>query len=237
MIRALSVILINALLFVACESSIATPTSILPTQFTSLVTTTVSTITPVATGTASGNVFYVDGNLGSDSSLGTKALPWRTIQKAADTVLSVDTVIVQAGTYEERMIINRSGMSGAPIKFQAQGNVVIHGFTVQADFVTIHGFEITNTPDDPHDGYGIWVQGSGCLIEDNYIHYATRGGIQIFAQLGSEALTANCLVRNNRLYRNAMVGIEIYGRNHVVEGNEIWGTIQYHFFGRSLQVR
>jgi hypothetical protein len=30
------------------------------------------------------------------------------------------------------------------------------------------------------------------------------------------------------LYRNAMNGVDVHGRNHLVENNEVWGTIQYH---------
>lgn len=191
------------------------------------VTPTIPIITPTA-AFSEANTYYVNDKIGSDTNPGTQALPWQTIQKAADTVAIGNTVIVQTGNYPERVRIDRSGTANAPITFQTQGSVSMHGFTARASYITIRGFEITNTPDDSIDGYGIWFQGSGCVIEGNYIHYATRGGIQIFARLGSEALTANCLVRNNRLYRNAKVGIEIYGFNHIVEGNEIWGTIQYH---------
>jgi hypothetical protein len=66
------------------------------------------------------------------------------------------------------------------------------------------------------------------VIEDNYVTYATRGGIQIYARPGEWATRTNCVVRNNRLYRNSQWGIEFHGRNHVIEGNEIWRTIQYH---------
>ena len=72
------------------------------------------------------------------------------------------------------------------------------------------------------------VEGTNCDFEGNYIHYATRGGIRVFARLGKESGTSNCTVKNNRLYRNATAGIEVYGRNNLVEGNEIWGTIQHH---------
>ena len=35
-------------------------------------------------------------------------------------------------------------------------------------------------------------------------------------------------MRNNRIYRSGLVGIQLYGRNNLVENNEIWDTIQYH---------
>ena len=41
-------------------------------------------------------------------------------------------------------------------------------------------------------------------------------------------MSSNNIVRNNQFNRNAMAGIEVHGRNNLIEGNEIWGTIQYH---------
>jgi hypothetical protein len=102
------------------------------------------------------------------------------------------------------------------------------GFTVRADYISILGFDISNTPDSSSDGVGIYVLGSDCVLEDNYIHFATRGGIMLWANSGQYANTSNCIVRGNRLYRNGMMGISVMGEDHVVEDNEIWGTIQYH---------
>ena len=137
-------------------------------------------------------------------------------------------MIVLAGNYPERVLINRSGSAGAPITFQAQGNVIMKGFTAKADYIAIQGFEITNTSDDSQNGWGIWVRGSNCLLENNYIHYATRGGIQLYVDPGYENLTSNCVVRKNQLYRNSQMGIDVRGRNHLIENNEVWGTIQHH---------
>jgi len=175
----------------------------------------------------SGMVYYVSHH-GDDRNPGTEDLPWRTIQKAVESMLPGDTAIVLAGDYQERVQITNSGSSGSPITYRANGLVTMKGFTIQADFITVQGFEITDTADSWSEGQGIFVEGSHCVIEDNYVHFATRGGILLTASAGHEAKTSDCVVRNNRLYRNAMAGISIEGRNHLVEGNEIWGTIQYH---------
>ena len=133
-----------------------------------------------------------------------------------------------AGDYPERVQVTRSGASGSPITFEAQGTVTMKGFTVKADYISIIGFDISNTYDDSTEGWGIFLKGSQCDIEDNYVHFATRGGIVLFVEPGSYAATSDCVVRNNRLYRNAIVGIELHGRDNLIEGNDIWGTIQYH---------
>jgi len=176
---------------------------------------------------AQGVGYYVS-TAGSDTNPGTLARPWQTIQKAANTVKAGATVNVLAGNYPEHPVINRPGSASARIVFQAQGNVVTMGFTVQANYITIRGFEITNTPDQERGGWGIFVNGSYCLIENNYIHYATRGGIMLFTDANKYAQIRNCIVRNNRLYRNSQVGIMVNGINHTIANNEIWGTIQHH---------
>lgn len=189
-------------------------------------TVTPSPRPPTSTQPSNKN-FYVSTS-GNDANNGTQANPWRTIQKAANTITSGDTVFVEEGEYPEHVILTRSGAADMPIRFEAEGRVVMQGFTVTANYVTIRGFEITDTPDHDRNGWGIWINGDHCLIENNYLHDATRGGIVLFVLPGEETITHDCVVRNNRLYRNSQVGIAIYGRNNLVEGNEVWGTIQYH---------
>ncbi len=191
-----------------------------------------ATLTPSFTNTGSktcDHCYYVDSINGSDSNSGTsRNQPWQTIQKAANTMVAGDSTTVLSGDYNERVQITGSGTSGASITYQAEGTVTMKGFTVQADYITIVGFDISNTDDNWKEGWGIFVEGSYCDIEGNYVHYATRGGINIWARPGNETKTNHCTVRNNRLYRNAMAGIEVYGQDNLIEGNEIWGTIQYH---------
>lgn len=206
----------------ATATAIASPTfTLLPSPLPSATST--ATVSPTHLGVT----YYVSTN-GNDASSGGQSTPWRTIQKAANIASTGDTIIVLAGNYPERVKLSRSGEAGKPITFQAQGTVITKGFTITANHVTIRGFEIMNTSNDSRDGWGIWVNGSGCVIENNYVHDATSGGIVLFVLPGKETVTRDCVVKNNRLYRNAFAGIEVHGRNNIVESNEIWGTIQYH---------
>ena len=224
------------------------PGSALPssrTQTSTFTTTPSSTITATATSTVQATpspspsqagvsptagtdkTHYVATN-GDDTDPGTSGQPWRTIQKAASSMGPGSTVIVLPGDYPERVQVTHSGASGSPITFKAQGTVTMKGFTVKADYISIVGFDISNTASSSADAIGIYVMGSFCDIEDNYIHFATQGGIMLWANSGEYARTSNCIVRNNRLYRNGMMGISVMGQDHLIEDNEIWGTIQYH---------
>ena len=67
---------------------------------------------------AGGADYYVSIS-GVDTNPGTLAQPWRTIQKAADTVVAGDVVHIRAGTYAERVSISgRDGTLVQPIVFQ-----------------------------------------------------------------------------------------------------------------------
>ena len=167
------------------------------------------------------NSYYVSPS-GNDSNPGTQTQPWKTIQKAANTLGAGDTVMVMAGDYPQRISITKSGSSSAPIIYRAQGQVTMKGFNVGASYVTIDGFEVSST-DYVSWSYsssaGIYVTGNGNVIQNNYIHDATMSGIDVASGSGNTVI-------NNRLYRNEMVGVEVHGSNNLVEGNEVWGTVQ-----------
>lgn len=84
-----------------------------------------------------GSRYFVDGDdvNASDSNPGTEASPFKTIQRAADLVNPGDTVVIKAATYPVPsgrnyvVYLTRSGISGAPITFEAfgDGEVILDG--------------------------------------------------------------------------------------------------------------
>ncbi len=102
-----------------------------------------------------GPVFYVSPS-GNDANPGTLSAPWRTIQKAADTLVAGDTAILLDGVYEEGSInFRRSGAAGKPITIRAQnkwGAVVSStsscnpGFSIYASYVTVKNLRFTLSP-------------------------------------------------------------------------------------------
>jgi hypothetical protein len=58
---------------------------------------------------------------GSDDSSGTFARPWRTINKAASTMIAGDSVLIRAGNYKEGINPANSGTISDPITYAAYG--------------------------------------------------------------------------------------------------------------------
>jgi|GEM_PF-4111225 len=64
--------------------------------------------------------YYVNGVTGNDANPGTGALPWRTIQKAADTLMAGDTALIAPGIYKESNVKPAySGTRLLPITYKA----------------------------------------------------------------------------------------------------------------------
>ena len=178
--------------------------------------------------------YYVDreADNASDYNLGTSLRPWLTIQHAAGQVEPGDTVIVVAGEYPERVQITRSGARYDPIIFQADGHVVTQGFTIEASYNQVIGFEITDTPavDGSNvfmkDCTGVFVRGKGNQVLNNEIIDTTCVGIRVYASPVDDAGTSDNIIRGNRVERAKDSGIEIFGLNNRVENNEVYRTVQ-----------
>jgi len=96
--------------------------------------------------------YYVAKN-GNDSNPGTTALPWLTIQKAADTLVAGDTVYIKAGTYKEVVTPQNSGAPPAQyITYMSYGS----------DSVILDG-ENLRPPGDPRWGGLVQMYGKRYL--------------------------------------------------------------------------
>ncbi len=178
--------------------------------------------------TGQATTYYVDATNGNNFYPGTtETAAFKTIQKAANVMVYGDTCIVLPGIYNERVKINKTGSSNAPMIFKAEGAAVNHGFTIRADNIKVIGFEITDTVNEWDNGAGIHLEGKYGEIENNYIHHVTRVGIQIFADPPNSSSTSHNTIKNNRIEYAGLAGIEVYGTNNTVENNDISHTLQY----------
>lgn len=177
----------------------------------------------------SATTYYVSSKGGSDSNTGTtENAPWKTIQKAANTVAAGDKTVVLAGTYDERIVITKSGSPGNLIIYEAQGIVDCRGFAIKADHIRVDGFRITNMASAGDWGYSNRFNGSGVHIEGDYnevlnnsITGSSSVGINFFCYSYDETTTNNCIVRGNTITYAGLCGIFVTGRSHLIENNDI----------------
>jgi hypothetical protein len=133
-----------------------------------------------------GGGYYI-APYGSDMNPGTFSLPWRTIGKAARTIVAGDTVYIRDGIYKESVRIEASGTASRPIRILAyQGeNPIIDGsntipeyggslLRLYGDYIYASGIEVRNSY-----YIGIGVYGNYDLVDDMYVHHNLGPGIII----------------------------------------------------------
>jgi hypothetical protein len=138
-----------------------------------------------------GSVYFVAAT-GSDFNPGTEAQPWRTVQKAADTLVAGDTVYIRAGTYHEQVVPQNSGSADNYITYAAYPGetVTIDGSSVtlpdtlaglfhisNKSYIRISGLRVVNA--GPHlNNEGIMAEDSHeIIVERSYTYNTTSSGI------------------------------------------------------------
>lgn len=171
----------------------------------------------------SGPTYYVNP-AGDDANSGKAGFPWRTLAKAATAANAGDTVIVKAGTYDERFQPANSGSASALITFRSE---VQHGAAIsggvdlsRVDYVRLEGFSITNIG----TGYGVQVQayydnahGKGIQVVGNYVHDVNDHAVWA-------ANVTDLLVEANEMYNNYHDGAIITGAGKNNQGVTVRGN-------------
>ena len=148
--------------------------------------------------------YYVSPD-GDDDNPGTEARPWRTIQKATETLVAGDTVYIRAGTYHERVIPQNSGSAGQYITY-----AVYPGETAIID------------------GTGVVVPEYGGLFDLTGRDYIRVSRLRVIhsSYYGIVAdNSSHITIEYNYTYDTYSSGISSWGSNHViVDGNEVVGA-------------
>jgi len=160
---------------------------------------------------------------------------YTTIQACANSVAAGDTCTVYAGTYNETPNITKSGTSANRITITVNaGDVVkVYGFVVDANFVTVNGFYITD-PSLTHSYYGIDIPHSqtGVSITNNTISQVGSNGpcIMTHGSAPSSYITISgntinwCSAVPGQPNANASTGIEVSGDHFLIQNNKISHT-------------
>jgi parallel beta-helix repeat protein len=156
---------------------------------------------------------------------GSEAHPWKSLQKAADSVVAGDYVMVAPGSYDGFQVTT-SGKPDARITFHAGPGVIIDapnpvnrldGINLEgASFVTIEGFQVSNMP---RAGLRS-VSNDGCILRQNVSQSNGYWGILTgwSENIVIEGNTTSGSVREHGIYvSNSADGAVV--RNNIVSGN------------------
>ncbi|MES3020254.1 MAG: right-handed parallel beta-helix repeat-containing protein [Pseudomonadota bacterium] len=195
--------------------------------------------TPVA---AVQSVFYVDANIGLDSDAGTEAKPWKTIQKAANSLKPGQTVLVRAGTYSNTasslVRIATSGTEGNWItyrnfpgempKLKTTISKNWNGFEIyHASYIIIDGFEI--------EGHVKEVDLAIALADMRTPGpYASGNAIAFENRDLAKPIAHHIIVRNNYMHDHGLGGFAGMGGDYItVENNRIYNVGATSSYGGS----
>ena len=212
------------------------------------VLATVGAAAPSA-GADGGRAFFVSPT-GSDAASGTKAHPWRTIQKAANSVPPGSTVEIRGGVYRERVVVRVSGAPGAWITFRnyAGEHVRIDGTGLgpyegiaglvaidSRSYIAVQGLEIAHFHDlaDSFVPAGVFVTGTahhialrGLEVHDIRTATADAHGIAVYGTSGDAAIH-DVTIDANSVHDNHLGSSE----SVVVNGNvRDWSITHNHIF-------
>jgi Right handed beta helix region/Protein of unknown function (DUF1565) len=193
---------------------------------------------PAAIPASTGQTFYVSTS-GSDSAAGTQAAPWRTIQKALDTLQPGQRALVRAGTYTESLEMNRAGTSSAPISVEAYPGerpvlraTDTHPLRVNGSgaWFRFRGFVIRDFPGT--SGGNVELYGSHLEISDNEITNSTDQAVYTDEESDHVQILRNWIHHNGEGRTHQSHGIYLQGDDHLVANN----LIHDHPEGFGIQV-
>jgi hypothetical protein len=188
-----------------------------------------------------GRSFYVSQS-GSDSNPGTRARPWRTVQKAISALKPGQTALVRGGVYYENLVVTRAGTRQKPITLrnypgarpvireanQGQLSMPLR-VTAGAAFFRIRGFVFEDQK--VSFGQNVWVsdhQETGpprthdIEISHCEIRNSVGSGILVSPNTKNVQLIAN-LVHDNGDGKHQHQGIYFQGQHGLIADNIVYG--------------
>ena len=197
--------------------------------------------------------WYVNGTTGNDSNDGTsEASPKATIQAAIDAAIDGDTILVAAGTYNERIEISKcievKAISGPQFTaIHGEAGYAVARIMETAPGTVVDGFEITGGTGEPnpssygHDYYGGGVRcRTSATIRNCIIHGNGHGtprtdsgtfGGGISSAEGS-VLVENCLLYDNFAWASGgAVFVESEVGEMTLVNSTLYGNDSTDFFG------
>ena len=168
-----------------------------------------------------------------------------SIQAAIAEARPGQVVCVRQGDHRDEFVyVRNSGAPDRPIELRALGRVVTGGFVVEADDIIIRGFSVDRGGVPHPDGWrtGVHLAGSRLGIIGNTI--TDPGGYGIHCHLREPHCRDTAIIGNTVRGADG-IGINAMGRDILVEGNDVSGSVVLEandadgirFFGERILIR
>ena len=189
---------------------------------------------------SSGKTYYVSTK-GSDANPGTRARPWRTVQKAVVRLKPGQRALVRAGTYRENVLVTRRGRPRAPITISnypgerpvlrpAGGHEDNYPLEIySASYFRVHGFLIEDASGPSSDD--VYFEGDTHHVELSGNEIRDSGDQGVF----SERTTHDLQILGNAIHDNGPSpihqshGVYVEGRDQLIANNLVYDND--HGFG------
>jgi len=172
-------------------------------MYTLKITKFILVILLFSTNAVQATVYYVAISIGNDTYSGSEAQPWKTIQKAANTLTAGDTVYIKAGTYTptEKIEFLNSGTVDNYINYLA--------YPGDEHLVIIDGVDIALP-----NWYGVFA-----IISKEYINISGLKVINSSYAGFYIDLSSNISIENNQTYQTKSSGISVWDSELIVVDN------------------
>jgi hypothetical protein len=198
----------------------------------------VGTALPAPLPASTGTTFYV-ATTGADANPGTLAAPWRTVQKALNTLTAGQRALVRGGTYTENLSVTRAGTAAAPVTVEAypgERPVVAsaggHPLRIESSgaYFRFKGFVVEKHPGT--SGGNVDVYGHHLEVSWNEIRLGRDQGV--YSDEGSHhaQFLNNWIHDNGEGVIHQSHGMYLQGNDHLVANN----VIHDHPKGFGIQV-
>jgi hypothetical protein len=195
---------------------------------------------------STGRTFYVALD-GRNRNPGTREQPWRTIQKALNTLRPGQRALVLAGTYTENLAFRRAGRRRAPITVAANpgDTVILHAASpiegnwypvqISGSYFRLHGFVIENGRGTSDANVYLQEGANHVEVSGNEIRNGQDSGIF------TDSATSYIYLLRNRIHDNGLNhqpgqhqshGIYLEGSHDLVANNVIYN----HAYGFGIQI-
>ena len=166
--------------------------------------------------TLQGNQYYIDSSTGSDSNLGTKDQPWKTLDVVSEEVFEPgDSIFFKRDSrYEGCVIIEGDGTENQPITIGAYGSGSAPRFT--------------NADHELCAGNAMQIRGNHHIVEDLYFHNTAPAPSEVASfedvwEVGALHVGLghdHVIIRNNE-FSNVPKAIQSYSEYSLITGNYI----------------